>query len=89
MQGTTRAGTERHAGRRILADTMRQAFTGRTRVSSPRQLPTNHDYAGELNGSIREYQSDQPSSTAGSALARVVSSRRRQREKIERAGSLS
>jgi hypothetical protein len=31
--------------RRILDDTMRQA-TSRTRVSSPRQLPTNHDHAG-------------------------------------------
>ena len=28
-----------------------------TRVSSPRQLPTDHDYAV----STREYQSDQPS----------------------------
>ena len=36
----------------------------RTRVSSPRQLPTNHDYAGGPNGPIREYQSDQPSSIA-------------------------
>src|SRR3989442_15920520 len=38
---------------------MRQA-SGRTRAPSPRQLPTDHDHDGEL-GSIREYQSDQPS----------------------------
>ena len=67
-----RAGTERHTERRILADTMRQALWCRIRATSPRQLPTNHDYAGGPRGSIREYQSDQPSSTAGSALARVV-----------------
>ena len=70
--GTTRAGTGRHTERRILADTMRQAPWGRTRATSPRQLPTNHDYAGVPNGPIREYQSDQPSSTACSAPARVV-----------------
>jgi hypothetical protein len=35
---------------------MRQAFCP-TRVTSPRQLPTDHDYAV----STREYQSDQPS----------------------------
>ena len=70
--GTTRAGTERHAERRILVAPMRQAPRGRTRVSSQRQLPTNHDYAGGPTGSIREYQSDQPSYTACSALARVV-----------------
>jgi len=45
---------------------------GRTRATSPRQLPTNHDYAGGPTGPIREYQGDQPSSTACSALARVV-----------------
>jgi hypothetical protein len=62
--GTTRAGTGRHTERRILADTMRQDLRVRTRGTSPRQLPTNHDYAGGPSGSIREYQSDQPSSTA-------------------------
>ncbi len=46
--------------RRILVDTTRQAH-GRTRDASPRQLPTDHDHDGELD-SIREYQSDQPSS---------------------------
>ena len=70
--GMTRARTERHAERRILADTMRHAPRDGTRATSPRQLPTNHDYAGGPNGPIREYQSDQPSSTACSALARVV-----------------
>src|SRR5579872_1286212 len=35
---------------------MRPAFR-QTRASSPRQLPTDHDYAV----STREYQSDQPS----------------------------
>jgi hypothetical protein len=51
---------------------MRQALRGQTRAASPRQLPTNHDYAGGPNGSIREYQSDQPSSIVCSVLARVV-----------------
>jgi hypothetical protein len=52
---------EGHAERRILAVPMRQAY-GRTRVTSPRQLPTDHDYDGvPLTRSIREYQSDQPS----------------------------
>jgi hypothetical protein len=32
-------------------------FSNRTRDASPRQLPTDHDYAV----STREYQSDQPS----------------------------
>ena len=39
---------------------MRQA-PGRTRDASPRQLPTDHDCDGGPSGSIREYQSDQPS----------------------------
>ena len=34
---------------------------GSTRAASPRQLPTDHDYDGGASGSIREYQSDQPS----------------------------
>lgn len=72
MARTTRAGVEPYAERRILETPLRQAPMGRTRDLSARQLPTNHDYAGGPNGSIREYQSDQPSSTAGSALARVV-----------------
>ena len=41
---------------------MRQTLLGQTRVLSPRQLPTDHDYAGGHKRSIREYQSDQPSS---------------------------
>ena len=72
MTRTTRAGAEPNAERRTLETPLRQAPVGRTRDPSARQLPTNHDYAGGPNGSIREYQSDQPSSTAGSALAQVV-----------------
>jgi hypothetical protein len=82
--GTTRAGTGRHTERRILADTMRQAPWGRTRATSPRQLPTNHDYAGVPYGSIREYQSDQPSSTACPALARVVPATEEDKKKKEK-----
>jgi hypothetical protein len=37
-----------------------------------RSLGTNHDYAGGLSCPIREYQSDQPSLLASSALTRVV-----------------
>jgi hypothetical protein len=54
---------------------LRQAPRGRTSAISLRQLPTNHDYAGGPTGSIREYQSDQPSLTACPALARVVPSK--------------
>jgi two-component system chemotaxis response regulator CheY len=39
-------------------------LSGRTRDSSPRQLPTNHDHDGESWHSIHDYQSDQPSTTA-------------------------
>ncbi len=56
MQRTERVAIEEHTERRILESSMRKAF-GPTRVSSPRQLPTDHDYAA----STREYQSDQPS----------------------------
>ena len=52
---------------------MRQTDRGWTRVSSPRQLPTDHDYAGGHSCSIREYQSDQPSSKATSTFARNTS----------------
>jgi hypothetical protein len=52
---------------------MRQVDTDRTRVFSPRQLPTDHDYAGGQSCSIREYQSDQPSSKAASTFARNAS----------------
>ena len=69
---TTRARAERRAERRILVAPMRQADIGWTRVSSQRQLPTNHDYVGGRWGSIHEYQSDQPSLFADSAPARVV-----------------
>jgi hypothetical protein len=56
MRRTERVAIEEHRGRRILENTMRQAFSP-TRAPSPRQLPTDHDYAV----STREYQSDQPS----------------------------
>src|SRR6516225_644752 len=56
MQRTERVAVEKHTERRILDSTMRQAPC-QTRVPSPRQLPTDHDYAV----STREYQSDQPS----------------------------
>jgi hypothetical protein len=56
MERTERVAIEKHTERRILDESMRPAFR-QTRVSSPRQLPTDHDYAV----STREYQSDQPS----------------------------
>lgn len=56
MWRTERVAIEEPTERRILESTMRQAF-GQTRDLSPRQLPTDHDYAA----STREYQSDQPS----------------------------
>jgi hypothetical protein len=43
--GTTRAWVERRAERRILVGSYATGRTGWTRVSSPRQLPTNHDHA--------------------------------------------
>jgi hypothetical protein len=56
MLRVERVAIEEHTERRILDSTMRSAFR-QTRVLSPRQLPTDHDYAV----STREYQSDQPS----------------------------
>ena len=56
MLRAERVAIEEHTERRILENSMRQAFR-QTRVLSPRQLPTDHDYAV----STREYQSDQPS----------------------------
>jgi hypothetical protein len=56
MMRAERVAIEEHTGRRILENTMRPAFR-QTRAASPRQLPTDHDYAV----STREYQSDQPS----------------------------
>ena len=56
MLRTERVAIEEHTERRILDCSMRPAFR-QTRASSPRQLPTDHDYAA----STREYQSDQPS----------------------------
>jgi len=56
MLRTERVAIEEHTERRILGCPMRQAFR-QTRATSPRQLPTDHDYAVPT----REYQSDQPS----------------------------
>jgi len=56
MLTTGRVAIEEHVERRILENTMRPALR-QTRAPSPRQLPTDHDYAV----STREYQSDQPS----------------------------
>ena len=58
--GVEQAVVEGHEERRILGFFVRPAL-GQTRGASPRQLPTDHDYDGDPNGSIREYQSDQPS----------------------------
>ena len=56
MLRAERVAIEEHTDRRILECSMRPAFR-QTRDVSPRQLPTDHDYAV----STREYQSDQPS----------------------------
>src|SRR5215471_20466962 len=56
MLRTERVAIGEQTKRRILEKSMRPAFC-RIRVTSPRQLPTDHDYAV----STREYQSDQPS----------------------------
>lgn len=56
MLRAERVAIEEHTERRILERPMRPAFR-QTRALSPRQLPTDHDYAV----STREYQSDQPS----------------------------
>ena len=56
MVRTERVAIEEHTERRILETSMRQAFA-RFASFSPRQLPTDHDYAA----STREYQGDQPS----------------------------
>ena len=63
---------EQHTERRILVAPMRQAVDGRTRATSLRQLPTDHDHVGGLQGSIHEYQSDQPSLFRRSALIRIL-----------------
>ena len=68
--GALRAKVVWHAERRILALSMRQVDSDRTRGVSQRQLPTDHDYAGGQRCSIREYQDDQPSSKAVSTFAR-------------------
>ena len=56
MWRTERVAIEEHTERRILEKPMRQALR-QTRDASPRQLPSDHDYAVPT----REYQGDQPS----------------------------
>ena len=82
--GALRAEVAGHTERRILAGSMRQVDTDRTRVFSPRQLPTDHDYAGGQSCSIREYQSDQPSSKAASTFARNALTQRGRNKKERR-----
>jgi hypothetical protein len=53
--------------RRILVGCYATGFYSLTRATSPRPLPTNHDYDGEAQASIHEYQSDQPSTNAAPA----------------------
>ncbi len=53
---------------------------GRTRVSSQRQLPTDHDYAV----STREYQLDQSSLIPASAAADLVLDRKRRPAHLDR-----
>src|SRR6476620_11402504 len=61
---------------------MRQGLRDLTRAFSPRQLPTDHDYAVPT----REYQSDQPSSTAVSTSTdAAVAGPRDERRQKERA----
>jgi hypothetical protein len=71
--GTTRARAERCAERRTLAG---RFATGRHRPD-PRckseTAPDGSRLCWRASGSIREYQSDQPSLLACSDLARVVS----------------
>lgn len=57
---------EGHTERRIL-DQPLATDLGPIRATSPRQLPTNHDYDGEAAALIHEYQSDQPSTMAAPA----------------------
>ena len=80
MLRAERVAIEEHTERRILDSTMRPAFR-QTRDVSPRQLPTDHDYAV----STREYQSDQPSQKLLDrllALPSLAHSWRRQRKNL-------
>jgi hypothetical protein len=53
--------------RRILVGCYVTGLYGLTRATSPRPLPTNHDYDGEAAALIHEYQSDPPSTNAAPA----------------------
>jgi hypothetical protein len=59
--GAERAGVEAAHGKENPRALLCDKPHGPTRVSSPRQLPTDHDHDGGPQGPIREYQSDQPS----------------------------
>jgi hypothetical protein len=56
LRGQNEQRSRRARSRRILDPFYATGF-GPTRDASPRQLPTNHDYAVPT----REYQTDQPS----------------------------
>jgi hypothetical protein len=56
FRGQSEQRSRRARSRRIL-DPAYATGSGPTRAFSPRQLPTNHDYAVPT----REYQTDQPS----------------------------
>ncbi len=59
-----RVAVEQHTARRILNALLCDRRLRPTRVSSVRQLPTDHDYAV----STREYQADQPSQKLARSL---------------------
>ena len=52
---------------------------GRTRVASPRQLPTNHDHDGGPGRPIHEYQSDEPSTRPAPAAVHLCLDRVKER----------
>lgn len=56
---------------------------GRTRVSSPRQLPTDHDHDGGP-GPIHGYQSDQPSTQLRWPLLAPLSKAERKRDYLNK-----
>lgn len=67
VQAQLVSGWDGKRQRRILDKSSAPGPCGRIRDVSPRQLPTNHDHAGERSRSIHEYQSDQPSVQAAPA----------------------
>jgi len=61
--GAERAAVEGAHGKENPRGLLCDRPLAETRATSPRQLPTDHDHDGGPQGSIREYQSDQPSRT--------------------------